>query len=104
MPLGRSLRWRGSEERVQDLAANPPQVEGDAMPVAPQDIHDLLKALTDALQPKNDWIELVKAAFWPAIAAFGLFILRKPLSQFLMGLGDRITGFSLSVGAVSIQF
>jgi hypothetical protein len=72
------------------------------MPVAAQDIHDLLKAITEALQPKNDWIELAKAAFWPAIAAFGLFILRKPLSQFLIGLGDRISGFS--VGAVSIQF
>ena len=71
------------------------------MAIEAQDIHDLAKAIGDALGPKKEWVEIAKAAFWPAVVAFAVAIFRRPFSRMLEGLGNRVA--KLSIFDVSIE-
>jgi hypothetical protein len=43
----------------------------------------------------KDWIDLLKAALWPAAALVGMFLFRAPLSDLLRTIGRRATKLSL---------
>jgi hypothetical protein len=59
-----------------------------------KDIHDAIKALSDAVGPRNDATEIVKTLAWPLFALIALLSFRRPLAQFLRDLGSRVTKLS----------
>src|SRR5262249_36000780 len=64
------------------------------MAVDAKQIQEVVKAIKDALGPKNEIIEGIKIFVWPFVVGAGLWFFRQPLARFLEGLGQRATKFS----------
>jgi hypothetical protein len=64
------------------------------MAIEAKDIHDTVKALSDAIGPTKESIEVIKTLVWPLVVALGILTFRRLLSQLLRDLGGRITKLS----------
>jgi len=70
-----------------------------------KDIHDLATAIGDALGSKKEWVEVVKAAFWPAVVAIAIALFRRPFARMLEGFGSRVaklSAFNVSIELASV--
>jgi hypothetical protein len=51
----------------------------------------------------KDWVDLIRVSAWPGTVALALIILRRPLSQFLGSLGQRVKKLSIFQFALELS-
>jgi hypothetical protein len=77
------------------------QVPPGSYAPAPQPIRVEITSPAEAQPGWVKWISLTEKIAWPVVAIFGLFLFRKPLTNFLDVVGKRAT--EISIGSLGIK-